>query len=520
MITAEDLKTALINASANISKHKSEVDSLNVFPVPDGDTGINLALTLQACADEIRNISGVGADVVADKAACAMLKGARGNSGVIFALIFKGFAQSVDGLDYIDAKSLAKGLESGCDEAYAAVEKPTEGTILTVIRIAASRASDAAEKGLGCKEVFNAALDGARNALKSTPNLLPVLKKNSVVDAGGQGLVYIMEGMLGIQKPAADSVKNRQIKSETNEIRFTYCTEFLIKRNEKCDVGKLRRFLADIGDCSVAVESKGTVKVHVHTDSPDLALGKALEYGELSKIKIDNMRIQAANKSSNKGFKCELVEICNGNGIKKHFERFEGVYALECKEAFNASTGDIFDAISSCESENIFLLTNNKNNILAANQAAKMTDKKIHIIPSRNIAEGIAAAKAFTPFSSAEINRLNIEKAVSSTNSGAVTYTTKSGEYGDKQFAPGQIIGLSGNEIICVDDDIATSAFKVISHIVNKSGRNKVTIFYGKDINIINARKVADMTDSYNNNIDLQIVEGGQPVYYYLISVE
>ncbi len=514
MITAEDLKTALINASGNISAHKKNVDNLNIFPVPDGDTGTNLSLTLESCVEEIKGISGTGAGALADKAACALLKGARGNSGVILALIFKGFAQSVDGLDYIDGKALAKGLEAGCDEAYAAVEKPTEGTILTVIRIAASKATEAADKGKGCKDVFKAALGGARNALKSTPNLLPVLKKHSVVDAGGQGLVYIMEGMLGIKGASSN---NSSISSEytNNEIRFTYCTEFLIDKNEKCDVSKLRRFLADIGDCTVAVESKGIVKVHIHTNSPDLAIGKGLEYGELSSIKIDNMRLQSKSKSN--GSTCSLIEICNGSGIKKYFETFGGVYALECKEAFSASTGDIIDAVNSLESKNIFILTNNKNNLLASNQAAEMTDKNVIIIPTRNVAEGIAAAKAFNPLSSAEQNKAAVESAVNSCLSGAVTYTAKQCSYGSRELSPGQIIGICGNEIICINEDIITSAVNVITHLTKKHNKNKVTVFYGKDTNLFTAKKIKNSTDK---SIDINISEGGQPVYYFLILVE
>lgn len=518
MISAEDLKKALINASLNISKHKKEVDDLNVFPVPDGDTGTNLSLTLENCVREISDINDIGAGALADKAACALMRGARGNSGVIFALIFKGFAQSVDGLDYIDAKALAKGLESGCDEAYAALEKPTEGTMLTVIRISASKAACAAEKGLGSKEVFKAALSGAKNALKSTPNLLPVLKRHSVVDAGGQGLVHIMEGMLsgenGNYKPEKRSQKNRSVRNE--DIRFGYCTEFLINCNDNFDLSKLRRFLSEIGDCSLAVQSKDFVKVHVHTDSPDLAIGKGLEYGELSCVKIDNMRLQSRKNKYN----CELIGICSGSGIKKLFGSFDGVHALECKEAFNASAGSILDYINNCESENVFVLANSKNNILAAGQAAEMTDKKVFVVPSKNVIEGISAAKAFDPTLSAEENLKLTEKAVSQAVSGCVTYAARHGKYEGKSFSQGQIIGLSGNEIICCDEDISTSAVHVMSHLVKNSNKNKVTLFYGKGADVNNARKTARLASGIIGNADIKIIEGGQPVYYYLISVE
>lgn len=518
MISAADLKKAIINASLNISKHKKEVDDLNVFPVPDGDTGTNLSLTLENCVKEISDLTDLSAGALADKAACALMRGARGNSGVILALIFKGFAQSVDGLDYIDAKSLAKGLESGCDEAYAALEKPTEGTMLTVIRIAASKAASAAEKGHGSKAVLKSALSGAKNALKSTPNLLPILKRHSVVDAGGQGLVYIMEGLLSAEENESKTEKSasKKLLSDNEEIKFGYCTEYLINCNDNFDLSKLRRFLSEIGDSSVAVKGKDFVKVHVHTNSPDLAIGKGLEYGELSSIKIDNMRLQ----SEKNRFICEVIAICSGSGIRKHFEIHDGVHALECRDALNASAGSILDCINNCRSNNIFILANSKNNILAAGQAAEMTDKKVFVVPSKNVIEGMSAAKAFNPLLSAQENLKLTEKAVSETVSGCVTYAARNGSYEGKNYSQGQIIGLSGNEIICCDEDISTSAVHVISHLINSSGRRKVTLFYGPGADLNNARKTANLASSLSENIDIKIIEGGQPVYYYLISVE
>lgn len=446
------------------------------------------------------------------------MRGARGNSGVIFALIFKGFAQCVDGLDYIDAKSLAKGLECGCDEAYAALEKPSEGTMLTVIRVAASKAISASEKGHSSLSVFSSALSGAKKALKSTPNLLPVLKKHNVVDAGGQGLVYIMEGMLSA-KPTFIKGNNTLppesvVSAEKPE--FIYCTEFLINGNDDFDLSKLRRFLSDIGDCSVAVKGKGFVKVHVHTNSPDLAIGKGLEYGELSSIKIDNMRIQSQNQNE----VCEAIEICGGKGLKRFFESFDGVRALECNKALNVSSGDILSCINSCNRNDVVILTNCKNNILAANQAASMSNKSVIVIPSENAVEGIAAAKVFSPLISAEENASLMKKAISETVSGYVTYASKQGDYDGMNFSQGQIIGLSGNKIICCDDDISVSAVTVAERLVKLSKRNKVTFFYGNGISVSNARKTAELAKETIGNISVEVIEGGQPVYYYLISVE
>ncbi len=294
MISSEILKNAIIAGAENIQKHTGEVNEINVFPVPDGDTGTNLALTLNGCAKAIADCSDIGAGELADKAAGALFRCARGNSGVIFSLIFKGFAQSVQGLDYIDANALAKALEAGCDEAYTAIDKPMEGTILTVIRLAASKAKYAAASGKNAGQTFKAALSGARASLKSTPNLLPALKKHGVVDAGGQGLIYIMEGMLGAgtESKIFDTAKKAEAATYPDNIEFAYCTEFLINSPTWRDTASLRRYFSEIGDCAAVAEHKGIIKIHVHTNSPDKALAKGLELGELTDIKIDNMKEQ------------------------------------------------------------------------------------------------------------------------------------------------------------------------------------------------------------------------------------
>ncbi len=298
MISSEILKNAIIAGAANIQNHTEKVNAINVFPVPDGDTGTNLALTLSGCAKAIADCSDMGAGELADKAAGALFRCARGNSGVIFSLIFKGFAQSVQGLDYIDANALAKALEAGCDEAYAAIEKPTEGTILTVIRLAASKAKSAAASGKNAEQTFKAALSGARASLKSTPNLLPALKKHGVVDAGGQGLIYIMEGMLGAgTESKVFDTQPLSVKPHYDNIEFAYCTEFLINTENPCNIDSLRRYFSEIGDCTAVARHGGIIKIHVHTNSPDKAIAKGLETGELTDIKIDNMKEQYAKRS-------------------------------------------------------------------------------------------------------------------------------------------------------------------------------------------------------------------------------
>ncbi len=295
MINGHLLKKAIISGAEEIEKHYESVDAINVFPVPDGDTGTNLSLTLGGCAQALEGFDSASAGKTADFAAGELLKNARGNSGVIFSLIFKGFAQSIGSLDTIDAKALARGLEKGCEEAYSAIDKPTEGTMLTVIRMAASKAISAAEKGADTELTFSSAVSGAKAALKSTRNLLPILKKKGIVDAGAQGLVYILEGMAGCVSSENVTVAARNDSEKTEYVsEYTYCTEFIITKKSDINVADIRRFLSEIGDCPAAAEHSGFIKVHVHTDSPHLALQKGLEYGELSRIKIDNMRLQAS----------------------------------------------------------------------------------------------------------------------------------------------------------------------------------------------------------------------------------
>lgn len=288
------LKKAIVSAAENIRRYSEEVDDINVFPVPDGDTGTNLTMTLSGCAKTIADCSESSVGALADKAAGALLRSARGNSGVIFSLIFKGFAKSIENLDEIDAVSLAKALEAGSNEAYAAIEKPMEGTMLTVIRLAAAKASSAAAKGCSAEETFIQALSGAQASLKTTTNLLPALKKHGVVDAGAQGLIHIMNGMADCKNVQTEATAIKSKKAvQPQQTVYIYCTEFLINSPSKSDISSFRKYLSDIGDCTAVAEHSGIIKVHVHTNRPDKVLSAGLEYGELTDIKIDNMKSQS-----------------------------------------------------------------------------------------------------------------------------------------------------------------------------------------------------------------------------------
>lgn len=519
MINADSLRNSIISAAENIKRHTEEVNSLNVFPVPDGDTGTNLALTLSGCAKALKSCTESGAGAVANYAAGELLKCARGNSGVIFSLIFKGFAQCTEGLDYIDAVSLAKGLQMGCDEAYAAIDKPTEGTMLTVIRLAASKAMSAAKNGKNACETFEAAVSGAKASLKSTPNLLPVLKKHGVVDAGGQGLVYIMEGMLnsGQNDEKITFIKPEKTFREKHDIKYTYCTEFLIDNIKNADTDELRRFLSDTGDCSAVVSHSGIIKVHIHTNNPDKVLAKALEIGELNDIKIDNMRRQSEIKNLPA---CGMISLCNGKGMKKILEENDGVFALECAETMNASAGDILEAINACPSENIFISPNNKNTVLAAKRAAVMSGKRVWVNNAKTIPEGIAAAKAFNPTLSPEKIVAETERAASEVFSGSVTYAARDGSLDGRKFYRGQILGLEGDGVVCAGDDIESTAVRIIMHLLEKSSKNKVSLIYGKDTDAYNAEKVVNTVLARCGKIEIEYYPGGQPLYYYIISVE
>ncbi len=520
MISSDLLKNALISAAENIKLHAEEVDALNVFPVPDGDTGTNLSLTLGGCTKAVAEYESVGAGDLADFAAGRLLRCARGNSGVIFSLIFKGFAESIKGLENIDSAALAKGLEAGCDEAYASVDKPTEGTMLTVIRIAASKAHSAAQRGKSPEETFAAALSGAKASLKSTPNLLPILKKHGVVDAGGQGLVYIMEGMLGAKQrsfslSAAEKPTNPVFEKHT-DIPFAYCTEFIINNAECGDIAELRQKISREGDCPAVAEHSGIIKIHVHTNRPDRVLAAGLECGELSDIKIDNMRLQASSRSC----KCGMISLCSGDGIKSILESNKGVSALECSGSMNASAEEILQAINRCPCESVIVSPNNKNAVLAAKQAAEMSGKPAFVGIAKNPAQGIAAARVFNPALSARENLAKAQNAVPSVLCGSVTYAAKDGVFEGKAFFRGQILGIESENIIYAGEDMNAAAVKVAERLLEKSVNKKALIIYGKDADERNAEKAAVSLRSRCKKAKIDYVYGGQPLYYYIISAE
>ena len=540
MITGTTLRNAIISGSNNINRYRQQVNELNVFPVPDGDTGTNMSMTMTAACKEISRIQTGTAGEVADIAASALLRGARGNSGVILSLLFRGIAIGLREKIEIGALDIADALRIGVESAYKAVMKPTEGTILTVARLAAETAVSIATKESDTVEVFEKALISAKQALANTPELLPILKKAGVVDAGGKGLVLIFEGMLKtfqtgeiiesedqIQEQAEAAADLSAIEDE--DITFTYCTEFIIDiRNRPIgrDTIALRAFLESIGDSAVVVEDASIIKVHVHTDNPGRAIEEAILFGGLSNIKIDNMRVQNEEKKrqQKKAVKPEkpygIVAIAAGDGIVSVFSDLGVDNIVQGGQTMNPSTDDILAAIEATPAEDVFVLPNNKNIIMAAEQAIPLADRRVHVIHTKTIPQGIAAALAFDTEISADELEKQMTDAASKINTGLVTFAARDSDFDGHKIKQGEILGLNNGKLTITETDPIKAAFKLCKQIIDKSS-NFVTIFFGEGIIEEQANELKALLDSkYSSQLDVTIIPGGQPVYYFIISVE
>lgn len=551
MITGLLLRDAIISAANNINRFRKEVDAMNVFPVPDGDTGTNMSMTIDAAAREAKFLpDDADVSVVAEKIASALLRGARGNSGVILSLIFRGFSKGLKDVNQANGKDLAAALRSGVDAAYKAVMKPTEGTILTVIRIGADKAQNAAKKGLDVLDVWDAACKGADEALANTPNLLPVLKKAGVVDAGGQGLVYIFDGMTSVFKnqviiQGADDIATTSVEkhfaaahASDESITFTYCTEYIIKRANGEDPLKLRAYLESIGDSSVVVDDEEIIKVHLHTDEPGNALQVSLKYGSLINIKIDNMREQHQNiawgvadkapKSSapvsepmepEKHF--GMVAVAAGAGIEELFLELGVDKLVNGGQTMNPSTQDILKAVLATPAERVFILPNNKNIIMAAEQVIPLTGRKVSVLQTKSIPEGIAAALMLDPEISADENHLAMMKAAEKVSTGLVTYAARDSLLEGENVTKGQILGMENGKITVVESSPVQAAYRVTKHLFKKGSSSLITVIYGAQTSPEQAREILKLLeDKFGNEAEISIINGGQPVYYFIISVE
>ena len=543
MITGLMFRDGIISASNNINSNREAVDALNIFPGPDGDTGTNMSMTISAAAKEVEQMpdDSTIADV-SKRCASALLRGARGNSGVILSLIFRGFSKAFKGLDSADSKAVAAAFRAGTDAAYKAVMKPTEGTILTVIRKAAEAAEDIAEIEDNPLEVCNAAIQAAKVALQETPELLPVLKKAGVVDAGGQGLVLIFEGIKSVfgkniilSKTDGETEKSTAARKESDEeIKYGYCSEFLIAKEENSkekDPEKLRSYLELIGDCVVVVDDNDIIKVHVHSNCPGTVIQTALKYGQLYNIKIDNMRRQHEEnktevKSEPKTAKPEndygFVAVCAGDGLTQLFKDLGADTVVSGGQTMNPSTDDILHAVMSTPAKTVFVLPNNKNIIMAAQQAIPLAeDRKIVVIETKTVPQGISAMLAFDETCSEEENLETISETIKATKTGMVTFAARDSEVNGTPIKQGQIMGITEGSIEYVGDDKEQIAFETASKMFEPGVSNIVTLYYGEGTTEDEATKVEELLkEKYGTAVETAVVNGGQPIYYYMISVE
>ena len=554
MIQGKILRDAMISASNSLAQKKQSVDELNVFPVPDGDTGTNMSMTLANAARELSRLTDPTVGEVADTASAALLRGARGNSGVILSLLFRGFSKGLKGRAEADGSDLANALTLGVEAAYKAVMKPTEGTILTVAREAAEKGREkASEENASPQEVWAAICDEAEASLQRTPELLPVLKKAGVVDAGGQGFCLILRAMQHVLE-GGEMVQSDQAAAPTapaqrvsaagafeTDIRFTYCTEFIVGREKGNDRDPLllRAFLETIGDCVVVVDDEEIVKVHVHTNDPGRALQEGQLYGQFETVKVENMRIQHQNAAwvpeeaegpaplervepeKDYGF----VSVAAGEGLKALFADLGCDQVVSGGQTMNPSTDDILNAIEATPAKTVFVLPNNKNIILAAEQAIPLADRKVHVLSTRTIPQGITAMLNFDADADAEQNLLEMMKAADNVSTAQVTFAARNSNVGGQEIKEGQILSLENGKVVGTDTDIHHATVKLVKNIVNTrrlTGKSVdfITIIYGEGMTEADAEQVRDSLQAKYDGVDITMINGGQPVYYYIISIE
>lgn len=550
-IDAKMLQKMFLAGAKGLEAKKEYINELNVFPVPDGDTGTNMTMTIMAAAKEVANLQNPTLTELGKAISSGSLRGARGNSGVIMSQIFRGFVKELKGLDIIDVTALGNGLQHAAETAYKAVMKPKEGTILTVAKAGADKSMDLLVNGdtddiiKFCDEVA-AEMEGA---LLQTPELLPVLKQAGVVDSGGEGLMTFIRGALDALKGKATDftvntgtatrVVNGSVgASEEEDIRFGYCTEFIImlERGEDVVESQLKEYLQKIGDCVVVVADDDIVKVHVHTNDPGLAIQKALTYGSLTSMKIDNMReehqekvirdAQKVAESASAPKKEEprkengFIAVAAGDGLADIFRDLGVDYVIEGGQTMNPSTDDVLSAIEQVNAENIFVLPNNGNIILAANQAKNLTeDKEVYVVPSKNIPQGIAAMISFVSGRSAAENAESMEEEMQLIKSGQVTYAVRDTNMDGKDIKQGDFMGLTDKTIVSVGSDLQGTAKELIESLLDEDSE-LVSLYYGSDATKEQAEQLAEDIENTHEDVEVEVQYGGQPVYSYFISVE
>lgn len=538
-IDAPLLSKMIISGANNLSNNRELVDALNVFPVPDGDTGTNMSLTFINASKSVEGMEKTDVTEVINAVAKATLRGARGNSGVILSQIFRGISKNIVNSDAIDAEALKKALRGGCDTAYRAVMKPTEGTILTVIRAGAETAE--AYEGEDSFELMEKVCLGMAEALKETQEMLPQLKQAGVVDAGGQGLLFIFEGFLSAINGNEISLTDTSIAStvkqpaqssiSTEDIKFAYCTEFIInKYDAKKSAEKMRAAIEPKGDCMIVIDEDDIVKVHIHTNHPGYVLEQAVKLGEMVNIKIENMREQhtdivggAMSKEEEKPLsehrETSVVSVANGDGLIALFTELGVTTIIHGGQTMNPSTEDILNAIEEANADNVFILPNNKNIVLAAQQAAEIAECNAVVIESKTIPQGICAMMEFSPTASLEENTENMTEALSNVVSGNVTHAVKDTEIDGIEIHEGDIIGVSGGHIVSDAKDIKTATIDLVKEIATEDSEI-ITLYFGEGETEESAQEIADEIEELFPDADIMVANGGQSVYYYIVSVE
>ena len=544
MITGQMFRDGVISGANNIANSRQAVDALNIFPVPDGDTGTNMSMTIASAADEVKDLpDDVALCDVAKKTAGALLRGARGNSGVILSLIFRGFSKAFKGLEEAGGKDVARAFRAGTDAAYKAVMKPTEGTILTVVRCAAEAAENMAEINDDPMEVCVAALEAAKTALASTPELLPVLKQAGVVDAGGQGFLLVLQGMESvfgynaIIRPVGEEAiaDDKDLKAEENaqEPTLSYSVKFTVYKNSKAkesDPIKLRAYLEAIGENVTVSEDGGKIKAQLCTDAPGNVITNALKYGQLYDITLENLREPIEEHSEEKQVSAVaepindygFVSVCAGDGLTELFKDLGADSVVSGGQTMNPSTDDIVNAVLSVPAKVVYVLPNNKNIIMAAQMARdEIKDRKVAVLETKTIPQGISAMLAFDETVSVEKNIETMTAQAGLTKTASVTFAARDSEVDGKPIKKGQMMGLCNGAIKFIGEDKEEIAFNSAAELFNPEENSLITVIYGKDETEENANKIEQMLiDKLGDDVEVSVVDGGQPVYYYIISVE
>ena len=548
-INANMLQKAFLAGANRIESKKEYINQLNVFPVPDGDTGTNMTLTIMSAVKEVNGLEDVQMTTLAKAISSGSLRGARGNSGVILSQLLRGFTKGIRDLKELDAVALARAVDKGVETAYKAVMKPKEGTILTVARGVADKALELAEDAEDLQTFLEDVLEEGRRVLAKTPDMLPVLKEAGVVDSGGQGLMVVLEGAfdafmgkeVDLTFDAGENAKVVKVTPQAEaDIKFGYCTEFIIVLNKKFtaeDEVDFKAYLSSLGDSIVCVADDEVVKIHVHTNDPGLAIQRALTYGSLSRIKIDNMReehqeklikdaekvaAQQAEEEAAKAPKKEVgfISVSIGDGFGQIFRDLGVDYLIEGGQTMNPSTEDMLTAISKVNADHIFILPNNKNIILAANQAKALTkDKDIIVIPTKTVPQGITAVINYVPEKSVEDNEKDMTEEISRVKTGQITYAVRDTHIDDKEIHEGDIMGIGDHGMLAVGKEVAAVAKETVEQMVDDE-TELISIYYGEGFTEEEAEALAGELEEQYDYCDIEVNCGGQPIYYCIISVE